>query len=103
MKLTIDPMPGLRAAKIKAVNQAFNSLASSHLDQAYAQKRQWASVNDERLKPEADLRGISVSELAFIILSKQDTVAEREFKRQQIMQRIDAAKSPEELHKIGSD
>lgn len=101
--LEADPMPGLREQRKERVNQSFASLANAHLDAAYAQKRQWALTEDERLKPEADLRGISVSELAFAILSKQDILAERELKRQQIMLRIDAAKTPDELDKIGSD
>lgn len=97
MKLCIDPMPTLRQARKDKVNAAFNSLAGSHIAQAHAQKRLWATTQDERLRPEADLRGITVAELSALILAKPDTFAERELERQRIMLAIDAAKTPAEL------
>lgn len=102
MKITINPMPGLKAAKIIRVNENFNNIALGSLnrEQAHAQKRVWAGTNDTRLKPEADLRGISVDALAEIILSKPDTATDRELHRQTIMLRIEAAQTPEELNAI---
>jgi hypothetical protein len=100
MKLTIDPMPALRAARKERVNAAFNSTAQSHVEQAHAIKRQWAVCNDARLEPEAQLRGITVAELAALIRSKPDAFAERELRRQQIMLAIDAAQTPQELDAI---
>lgn len=97
-----DPMVELREQRKAKVNENFNAIATAnaHLDAAYAQKRQWAETLDERLKPEADLRGITVAELAELILSKPDLVAAREYERQQIMARIDAAATPAELDGI---
>lgn len=100
--LDADPMVALREQRKEKVNQSFNTISASnaHLDQAYNQKRQWAATQDERLKPEADLRGMTVAELAAVILSKPDLVAAREYERQQIMARIDAAATPAELDGI---
>lgn len=100
MKLVIDPMPALRQARKDAVNAAFNAMSQSHVVQAHAQKRAWALVQDERLKPEADLRGISVAELSAIILAKPDAFAARELQRQRIMLAIEAARTPQELDAI---
>lgn len=100
MKLSIDPMPALRAARKDKVNAAFNSTAQSHVAQAHAQKRLWATTNDPALQPEADLRGITVAELAAIILAKPDTFADRELQRQKIMMRVDAATTPQELERV---
>jgi hypothetical protein len=98
----LDPMPFLRQAMKDRVNAGFSTSAAStlHADQAHTQKRAWAEVQDQRLKPEADLRGISVADLAALILSKPDTIAERELRRQQIMMRIEAATTPQELDQI---
>lgn len=97
---SLDPMPALRAARKERVNAAFNQLAQSHVALAHAQKRLWATTQDERLRPEADLRGVSVAELAALILAKPDTFAERELHRQSIMLAIDAAMTPQELDAI---
>lgn len=96
MKITIDPMPALRAAKIEKINTIFNTMAALnlHRDQAYAQKRAWAVVGDQQLSSEAALRGVTVTALAQLILSKPDIVAERELQRQAVMMMIDRAKTP---------
>jgi hypothetical protein len=98
----LDPMSGLRQAMKDRINAGFavTAAATLHVDQAHAQKRVWAEVQDARLKPEADLRGISVADLATLILSKPDTIAERELRRQQIMMKIDAAATQQELDAI---
>lgn len=102
MILTIDPMPALRIAKAFEVDNRFNTIATNnlHRDHAYAQKRQWAMTNDNKLSNEAALRGITIPELSALILSKPDIVADRELRRQQIKKRIDDAKTPEELDAI---
>jgi len=100
MKLVLDPMPAARQARKDAVNTAFNTSAQSHVAQAHAAKRAWAETQDERLKPEADLRGVTVAELSALILSKPDAFAERELHRQRIMRAIEAARTPDELDKI---
>lgn len=100
MKLMIDPMPAKRQARKDKVNAAFNALAASHVAQAHAAKRRWAETLDERLKPEADLRGITLEELAALILSKPDVFAERELERQKIMMAIEATQTPDELDNL---
>lgn len=105
MRLSVDPMPALRAARKERINAAFNAAAAhtAHLDQAYAQKREWAKAQDARLTPEAELRGITVAELSDLILSKSDTLAERELRRQSILAKIEKAKTPAELESIFVD
>jgi hypothetical protein len=95
-------MPVLREAKKDRVNAAFNDWAASmaHVDQAHAQKREWASARDPRLQAEADLRGMTLDDLAALILSKQDELAAREAKRIAIMVKIDRATTPAELEAI---
>lgn len=100
MRLTIDPMPAARQAQKDRVNAAFNAVSQSHVEMAHAQKRLWAETEDEKLKPEADLRGVSVSELASLILSKPDRLAERELERQKIMAAIEAARTIEDLERL---
>jgi hypothetical protein len=102
VSVIIDPMPALREAKKERVNAAFNDWAAStaHLDQAHAQKREWASARDPRLQAEAELRGMTLDELAALILSKPDNLAAREAKRIAIMVKIDRATTPAELEAI---
>jgi hypothetical protein len=97
-----DPMPVLREAKKDRVNAAFNDWAAStaHVDHAHAQKREWASARDPRLQAEADLRGMSLDDLAALILSKPDELAAREAQRVAIMVKIDQATTPAELEAI---
>lgn len=96
-------MPAMRATKIDQVNAACNDMAlqNAHRDVAHAQKRQWAATNDARLQPEADLRGLTVEELAALILSKPDEPAARELRRQTKLAAIAASKTPAELDAIG--
>jgi hypothetical protein len=102
VSVTIDPMPALREAKKERVNAAFNEWAAStaHVDQAHAQKREWAKARDPRLQAEADLRGMTLDDLAALILSKPDELAAREAKRIAIMVKIDKATTPAELEAI---
>jgi hypothetical protein len=102
VSVIIDPMPVLREAKKERVNAAFNDWAAStaHVDQAHAQKREWASARDPRLQSEADLRGMTLDDLAALILSKPDDLAAREAKRIAIMVKIDRATTPAELEAI---
>ena len=98
----LDPMPALREALMERIDAAFNAEGArfSHVERAHAEKRKWAEVNDVRLKPEADLRGISVADLAALILTKPDELAVREARRMEIKQRIRAATTPQELDAI---
>jgi hypothetical protein len=92
----------LRQAKKDRVNTAFNDLAAraAHVDQAHAQKREWARARDPRLQAEADLRGMTLDELAAMILTKPDELAEREAQRIAIMVKIDKATTPADLEVI---
>jgi hypothetical protein len=102
MRLAIDPMPVLRRAKADEVTVHFNQLAiaSAHTDHAYAQKRLWAATRDARLEPEAALRGLSVDDLAALILAKPDKVQARELARVTLLTRIAVARTPGELNAI---
>ena len=94
----------LRQARKDRVNAAFNDVAAraAHVDQAHAQKREWASARDPRLQAEADLRGMTLDELATLILTKSDELAEREARRVAIMVKIDKATTPAELEVISA-
>jgi len=52
------------------------------------------------LKPEADLRGMTVEALSALILTKPDDLAEREAQRVTLKLRIRAAATPQELDSI---
>lgn len=100
MKLTLDPMPALRRAAKGKVNMHFNHLAQAHRDAAYTMKRNVASAGapfPEWFTQEAELRGITPTALAALILSKPDVLVDRETCRQRIMAQIDAATAPSEL------
>ena len=102
VRASLDPMPALRQAKKDRVNAAFNDVAAraAHVDQAHAQKRKWARARDPRLRAEADLRGMTLEQLAATILSKPDELAAREAQRIAIMVKIDRARTPAELEAI---
>jgi len=107
MKISLDVMTAAIAAKKAKVNANFATLAAMdlHRDMAHALKLQWARSNTEadrqKLQPEADIRGISTAELREMILAKaDDAVAARELRRQEIMARIEAAKTPADLDAI---
>ena len=102
LSITLDPMPALRQAAEDRFDAAFNAMATqvAHVDAAHAQKRLWAATNDPRLKPEADLRGMTVEALSALILTKSDELAEREARRVALKLRIRAAATPQELDAI---
>ena len=97
MRISIDPMPQLRAKYVELVNNHFNRVASEnvHKDQAYSQKRTIASQVEHAFSKapssfsgEAELRGVSLVELAGLVLSKPDTIGDRELLRQQTLRKI---------------
>lgn len=100
MKLTLDPMPALRRAAKGKVNTHFNNLAQAHRDAAYSMKRSTARAGapfPAWFTQEAELRGITPTALASLILSKPDVLSERELQRQRAMAEIDAATDPSTL------
>lgn len=106
MKLTLDPMPALRRAAKGKVNTHFNNLAQAHRDAAYAMKRAVAGAGapfPDWFLQEAELRGITSTALASLILSKPDVLSERELRRQRLMFALDQAKTPAELDAVLRD
>jgi hypothetical protein len=73
MKLDLDPMPALRAARIEAVNANFSTMALGHLH--------------------TDL-------VAALIHGDTSALAGREARRQKILAAIAAASTPEELDRV---
>lgn len=103
MKLTIDPMPALRAVAVIKINAQFNTQAQPHIDAAHAEKRKVAAAGSpypDWFVAEAELRGISAADLAALIASKPDGIGAREIERQRRLAAIDAAKTPAELDAI---
>jgi aminopeptidase N len=105
MKIAIDDMPKRRANAVAEVNRVFNELAlqNAHRDQAHDRKREIASqianvTPPEAFAVEAEMRGISVEDLAALILSKFDARDMRELERQKLLSRIEAAKTPGPIH-----
>jgi len=103
----IDPMPALRDAAKARVDRSFNTEAAAmaHQDAAYAAKRELAvraltGDVSELMAVEADLRGVSVADLASDILTKPDTVAAREMRRQAVLAAIRNAATPAELEQL---
>jgi hypothetical protein len=99
---SLDPMPALRQAAEDRVDAAFNAMRAqvSHVEAAHAQKRLWAATCDPRLKPEADLRAMTVEQLAEVILTKPDELAAREARRIALKLRIRFAATPQDLDAI---
>lgn len=101
-RLNLDPMPALKAAATKAVNEHFNALATANMHRgiAHADKRKAADAGEpypDWFTAEADLRGLSAPEFAALILSKPDATGQRELQRQTHLLRIDAATVPKDV------
>ncbi|MFT3942068.1 hypothetical protein [Rhodopseudomonas sp.] len=100
-------MPALREAAKQRIDRAFNreATAFAHRDAAYAAKRAaaedvFAERPSDQLSAEAALRNVTVTELAIDILSRPDTVKERETRRQVALAQIRAATTKEQLDVI---
>lgn len=85
--ITLDPTEIVRTDALKRLEEYFALLAvaNGHKDLAYARKRQIAG-NLDNVTPdfvqEAILRKLSIEDLAQLVLSKPDTIGEREMQRQ---------------------
>jgi hypothetical protein len=105
MKLVIDPMPALRDHTTHRVNMHFNrdAAANLHRDQSHALKRVYAAqiaaggAVPAEFEAEAGLRGLTSQALAELVLSKGNSLAERELDRQKILAKIAVATTPAEL------
>lgn len=110
MKLEIDPMAALRQKRKERVNANFSTMfvADSHRHAAHARKREVASLvigggtPPEAFQKEADMRGLSVVDLAKLILSKECDLDRMELHRQKVLANIDAAQTVDELEKVGN-
>lgn len=107
MRFNLDPMPPLKAAATKAVNEHFNTLATqnAHRSAAHAEKRRVADAGSpypDWFATEADLRGLSVEDFAAVIADKPDATGERELARQTALLRIEAATTPAEIDAVKS-
>ncbi|MCB1393241.1 hypothetical protein [Nitrobacter sp.] len=106
MKLILDPMPALRRDAKSKVNMHFNNLAQTHRDAAYAMKRATAGAGapfPDWFMQEAELRRITATALASLILSKPDVLSQRELRRQRVMLTLDNAKTPAEIDALVRD
>lgn len=106
MKVSLDPMPALRAATAFKVNEWFDKQAQPHRETAWSLKREAAKAGapyPDWFAQEATLRGITADALATLVQSKPDVVGERELHRQKVMTAIDAAKSPADLDTLSKD
>lgn len=101
--MKIDPLPPWRRQAVENLNRHFNERAvtNAHLDQAYARKRAIAAdviagkPAPSNFESEAKLRQMSTTDLARLILSKPDTIAEREMERQTQKHAIETASAAE--------
>ncbi|ETR75922.1 hypothetical protein X566_20210 [Afipia sp. P52-10] len=108
--MKIDPMPALRVSATLKINADFNRRASEtlHRDHAYRRKREVANavLRGEQLEPkhafarEAEMRGVTLIDLAAIVAAKPDAIDEREARRQELLIAIDQAATPDELAAI---
>ncbi|WBU27600.1 hypothetical protein OOZ54_12935 [Rhodopseudomonas palustris] len=105
--LDIDPMPALREDAKARVTRFINreAIEMTHQDVAYTAKRAAAArllagEPSEQLCTEAALRGMSAEDLARDILSKPDTVKERESRRQAVLAAIRSAATPQQLKQV---
>lgn len=104
----IDTMSTARLEKAEQVNAMFNRIAaeSLHTDGAHASKRAIAKAvavggaPTAEFEAEATARGITPAALAALILSKTDGLAVRELARQEMMLKIDAAASLQDLEAV---
>lgn len=104
-KISLDPMPTLRQAAKDRISQRYDAQAQPHRDAAYARKKQIATEImaggqvPHDFSHEAELRKLTVQRLAQIILSKPDSIGDRELNRQKEIAAVDAM-SPEQLKTI---
>ena len=114
MKLTLDPMPALRATAAVKVNGHFARLAGATMHQESAWRRKREIARDVRsgdaagmaISEEASLRGLTIQAFADLILAKPDPaqIADtRELGRQTALLAIDAAATPAELDALLND
>lgn len=104
MRLNLDPMPAIKAAAVKTINEHFSAV--SLRDMAHKWKRDTAAsvlageVAPDEFAAEAELRGMSVSDFAALVASKPDALAARELARQTALLRIDACRTPTEIDAV---
>lgn len=106
MKITMDPMPALRAAATARVNSAFESATSTHRSQAHRRKKEIATAvvaggaSTPEFAEEAALRNITVQAFAELIAGKPDPIDQQELKRQKLLLALVNAKTPQDVAAI---
>lgn len=110
MKITLDHTEGLRAAAEKAVDDYFNheAIANAHRDQEHDRKKKIAadilSGGDHAAPPEfieeAQLTGVTITDLANTIQSKPDDVMNRIIRRRRALVAARRATTVDELNNI---
>lgn len=108
MKLITDPMPTLRQAATRQVNEAYARTAALdlHRAQAHARKREIAAAvaaggaAPAEFAEEAALRGVSAADLAATILAKPFAGDALELRRQRLLLAIEAAATPGALKAV---
>jgi hypothetical protein len=109
MKLSLDPMPGLRAAAVSKINAQFNVQAQPHVDAAHARKREIAQAvkaggeGPIEFVSEAALRGKTPAQFADLILSKAAALDARELQRQMALMKLETLTTPDEIAALLSD
>lgn len=109
-KISLDPMPRLREVAEARVNSHFNASAAQNAqqDQEHRRKREIAQqveTDGAAMAPfafaeEARLMGVSVEDLAALVLTKPDTVLERGLARRSVILLIRSATSPAALNLV---
>lgn len=109
MKISVDPMPTLRALAETKINAHFNAIAaqSAQQDAEHQRKREIAKAvlagdaappNEFRI--EAGKMGVSILELAKLVSGKPDAVLERGLARRSAILAARSAKTKAELTAI---
>lgn len=106
-KICLDPMPALREVAETRANAHFNAVAAGSAQQDQEHKRKREIAQDvmenggqsvpEAFQAEANLMGLSVEELAAIIIGKPDAVIERGLQRRSLILSIRSATSPAQI------
>lgn len=109
MKVSLaSSMPKRAAAAVEQINAHF-AVAANPLDEIHARKREIAIAVKAGTSPpdafaqEAGLRGVTVEQLADLVLSKPCPVTaadERELNRQKLLLAVAAAKTPAAIDSV---
>ena len=108
MKITIDPMPALRQGAENKINEHFSRLASLSVQQeqehsikrAEAQRVATGQQASVEFAGAAALEGLSINDLANLVLGKPDEVMTRANTRRTLILAVRKTTVPSELEQI---